>query len=135
MPCLRPLWGRDANAVVRRDVAFRTLNNVGSHKASLSGLNHTACILPVYASCQGLPRCHATLGSGCRHTCRTGLVTRRVPMKSSEIYTISFQFPGFAWRTQGLPPCFARSVLKFQNAVLPRCHLHVRLGNCIISHA
>ena len=34
---------------------------------TLSGLNHTACRLPVYASQDGLPHHHATLGSGCRH--------------------------------------------------------------------
>jgi hypothetical protein len=34
----------------------------------ISGLDHTAYILPVYASQHGLPRHHATLGSGCRHT-------------------------------------------------------------------
>ena len=97
-PALRPRWDRDVNAVLRRDVAFRNLNNVGSHKASLSGLNHTACILPVYASCQGLPRCHATLGSGCRHTCRAGLATRRVPMRSFRdlfnLFPISQASPG-----------------------------------------
>ena len=34
---------------------------------TLSGLNHTACRLPVYASQDELPHHHATLGSGCRH--------------------------------------------------------------------
>jgi hypothetical protein len=36
-------------------------------RCELSGLNHTACRLPVYASQDELPHHHATLGSGCRH--------------------------------------------------------------------
>ena len=34
---------------------------------TLSGLHHTACRLPVYASQDELPHHRATLGSGCRH--------------------------------------------------------------------
>lgn len=89
----RPRRDHGANAVLRHDIAFRILHYVGSRNESLSGLNHTACILPVYASRQESPHCHATLGSGCRHTCRAGVATRRVPMKVSEIYAISSPFP------------------------------------------
>jgi hypothetical protein len=39
----------------------------------ISGLNHSAYTLPVYASQRGLPRHHATLGSGCRHTWPGGI--------------------------------------------------------------
>ena len=64
---------------------------------ALSGLNRTACRLPVYASQDGLPHLHATLGSGCWHACRAGLITRRVPTKSfqnSRSFPLSQASPG-----------------------------------------
>ena len=45
-------------------VAFRTVNNVGLRMAVLSGLNHAACSLAVYASQAGSPRAHARLATG-----------------------------------------------------------------------
>ncbi len=58
---------------------FRRLENVGSRKAVISGLNHTACTLAVYAS---QPRSHATTqdslpagGQPLPH----GISTRRAP--------------------------------------------------------
>jgi len=47
------------------DTAFRSLNNVGSHKMQLSRLSHTACTLAVYASQHRLPHDYARLASGC----------------------------------------------------------------------
>ena len=66
----------------------------------ISGLDHTAYTLPVYASQRGLPRYHATLGSGCRHTWpgRTGypLGSNEKFQRCSHLLPI---FPGLAWRT------------------------------------
>ncbi len=45
-------------------VAFRSENDVGSTISFISGLNHAACRLPVYASRSGSPLNLATLGSG-----------------------------------------------------------------------
>jgi hypothetical protein len=55
--CARP-WRR-------RDAAFRHFHNVGSRELTLSGLNHTARSLAVYASQPGSPRHHARLAPGC----------------------------------------------------------------------
>ena len=48
----------------RVDAAFRGPNDVGTRGYFLSGLNHAAYTLPVYASQGGSLRHHATLGSG-----------------------------------------------------------------------
>ena len=48
----------------RFDVAFRNFNGVGSRDTVISGLNHTAHSLAVYASQGGLPHRHARLASG-----------------------------------------------------------------------
>ena len=64
----------------------------------LSGLDHEAVALPVYASQRRLPGRHATLGSGCGHLSRAALD----PLQGS---SERFQFfihpplPGFTWRT------------------------------------
>ena len=47
------------------DVAFRILDGVGHHTQTLSGLNHTAHTLAVYASQHAVARDHARLASGC----------------------------------------------------------------------
>jgi len=44
--------------------AFRHLYGVGPHGADISGLNHTACTLAVYASQITVTRIHARLASG-----------------------------------------------------------------------
>lgn len=46
-------------------VAFRDLENVGHRVQTLSGFDHTARLLAVYASPRGLPRQDARLASGC----------------------------------------------------------------------
>jgi hypothetical protein len=69
----------------------------------LSGLDHEAVALPVYASQRRLPGRHATLGSGCGHLSRAAVD----PLQGS---SERFQFfihpplPGFAWRTPGPDP-------------------------------
>ncbi len=66
---------------------------------TISGLNHTAYTLPVYASQGGLPHHHATLGSGCRHTWpgRTGYLLGSY--KKFRRYSPPPNLPGLAWRT------------------------------------
>ena len=56
-PCAWPL--RHWNA------AATCCDGVGSHEVALSGLNHTARSVAVYASQQGLPLYHARLAPGC----------------------------------------------------------------------
>ena len=67
----------------------------------ISGLDHTAYTLPVYASQRGLPRYHATLGSGCRHTWpgRTGypLGSNEKFQRCSHLLPISQAWPGAQW--------------------------------------
>ena len=86
----------------RVDTAFRLPNNVGARGDYLSGLNHAACTLPVYASQRGLLRHHATLGSGWWPTSAgRGWVPAGLHRKVSEISITSLPpFPGFAWRTR-----------------------------------
>ena len=67
---------------------------------TISGLNHTAYILPVYASQGELPHRYATLGSGCRHTWPGGT---GYPLGSNEKFQRRLphpNLPGLAWRTQ-----------------------------------
>ena len=47
-----------------KDAAFRYLNDVGSHNLILTGLNHAAHSLAVYASQKSVARHHARLASG-----------------------------------------------------------------------
>ena len=62
-PALRPRRSGCIRPFDPVTIAFRDSENVGSAR-SVSGLNHTACTLPVYASQAGSPPHHATLGSG-----------------------------------------------------------------------
>ena len=56
------------------DAAFRSRNGVGSRDDKiLSGLNHTACSLAVYASQPGSLPDHARLASGCWPTLPGGI--------------------------------------------------------------
>jgi hypothetical protein len=48
----------------RDDVAFRKFDGVGSHDTALSGLNHAAYTLAVYASQPPSPTVHARLAPG-----------------------------------------------------------------------
>ena len=54
-PALRPRRDLGARPTGRFGVAFRRLENLGSHGAVMSGLNDTACPLAVYASPRRLP--------------------------------------------------------------------------------
>lgn len=65
-PARRPRRDHRARPLRLSGAAFRVTHGVGSRDFScLSRLSHTAWMLPVYASQSGLPRPHATLGSGC----------------------------------------------------------------------
>ena len=64
----------------------------------ISGLNHTARSLAVYASQGELPHHHVRLASGWLASLSgRELVTRWVPMKGFRLF--HSPFPGFAWRT------------------------------------
>src|SRR5215472_8489589 len=67
----------------------------------ISGLNHTARSLAVYASQGELPHHHARLASGwLAGLSGRELVTRWVPTKGFRLF--HSPFPGFAWRTVNL---------------------------------
>ena len=78
---------------------------VGSPDASLSGLNHTAHMLPVHASQKGLPQYCATPDSGCRHAWPEAI---HYPLgcyeKFQRYVTSPPNFPGLTWRTLGPIP-------------------------------
>ena len=102
-PALRPRWDLRARPLRRVDVAFRQLDDVGSHDSLISGLNHTAYMLAVYASQPGLPHVHARLASGwwpasTERECLPAGLQREV---SSCCYTSSSS-PRLTWRTQFL---------------------------------
>ncbi len=63
-PALRPRRDRHAKPLRRDDVAFRNFGTRRLPPLSISGLNHTACALAVYASQPGSPLDHARLASG-----------------------------------------------------------------------
>src|SRR5712664_2030118 len=63
-PALRPRRDRHAKPLRRVDVAFRNFGPRRLPPLSISGLNHTACALAVYASQPGSPLDHARLASG-----------------------------------------------------------------------
>ncbi len=63
-PALRPRRDRHAKPLRRVDVAFRNFGTRRLPPLSISGLNHTACALAVYASQPGSPLDHARLASG-----------------------------------------------------------------------
>ncbi len=80
MPCSLTPAGRERPGLYGLPrAAFRRLENVGSRKAVISGLNHTACTLAVYAS---RPRSHETtqdsLPAG-GQPLPDGISTRRAP--------------------------------------------------------
>ena len=68
-PALRPRRdGKDQADYGPSRAAFRCLENVSSHEEVISGLNHTAYTLAVYASQYRSPAYHARLASGWRPT-------------------------------------------------------------------
>ena len=81
------------------DTAPAHVQNEGSTRLSLSGLNHTTFDLAVYASQDGLPHRHARLASGCWSS-----FARRdsYPQGFSERFQSSSLFlPSKAYLTQG----------------------------------
>ena len=85
-PALRPRQDRRVRPydVVGSAPAMSTTK--ASHdRINLSGLNHTAWTLAVYASQSGLPQSHARLASRCWPLYGTGLVTRRIPTKGFRV--------------------------------------------------
>jgi hypothetical protein len=95
-PALRPRWDRRVRPLRRFDAAFRLLYSVGSHKNGFYGapshgpnfrcLRFAGWITPPPRKTRF--RLSATL-------CRTGLVTRRVPMKVSAIHASHPPSPSF----------------------------------------
>ena len=90
-----------------RDVAFRSKNSIGSAAMDLSGLNHAAYRLPVYASQPGSPPDRTTLGSGWWPALiRSGLSPvwshRGFPACSSPLHDLPSS-PSFAWRKCAYP--------------------------------
>jgi hypothetical protein len=63
-PALRPRSDLGASPYRRFGAAPAYNDDEGSNGYSLTRLNHTAFVLPVYASQPGSPPNHATLGSG-----------------------------------------------------------------------
>ena len=99
--------------------AFRFLNNVGSRKAVISGLNHSAYTLAVNASQRRLPGHHARLASGRWPTFTgwdwlpTGSLRTISERISLSIHSMSPGLPG-ALRTDPIhskPPCLLPGLL------------------------
>jgi hypothetical protein len=96
--CLRPALGprrdRSARPLRQIDTAPRIGNDEGSPRRVISGLNHTASALAVYASPGELP--HKTQDSllAAGQLYQAGLITRRVPTKGfRDVSYIAFSFP------------------------------------------
>jgi len=96
MPCSQtPVEPTAPGPLGAADVAFRSRNGVGLHVFLISGLNHTAYTLAVYASQPGSPLHHARLASGwLASLVRTGLVTRRIPIGVSDHHPPPPGLPG-----------------------------------------
>jgi hypothetical protein len=103
-PCERVLLSdpggiTDARPLRRRDAAFRHFKNVGSRDDDAFGAQSHgpfARCLRFAAPVARTPR--KTRFRPLAKLCRTGLVTRRVPMKGFRLWLPPF--PSFAWRTQ-----------------------------------
>src|SRR6266478_2307411 len=99
-PALRPRRDRHAKPLRRVDVAFRNFGTRRLPPLSISGLNHTACALAVYASQPGSPLDHARLASG------WGLaLAGRVWLPARSLvkfprYFMASSSPRLPWRTQ-----------------------------------
>lgn len=65
LPCSQTPAGPRRLALAAPRCCPRSRDDEGSDDYSFSRLNHTASVLPVYASRPGSPPGHATLGSGC----------------------------------------------------------------------
>ena len=106
-PVLRPRQDRTRQAIATCRHGPRYDHNEGSHDNSLSRLNRTASGLAVYASPDAVTRTgRKTRFRPLAKRYRTGLVTRRVPMKGFRVAPyISSPFPKLAWRNTILD-CF-----------------------------
>ena len=87
------------------NVAFPTVDSVGSAFWHLSRLNHTAYSLAVYASQLGFLRIDTTQDSlpADGHSCRAGLepagLRSKVSLRNVTSYYVDPPSPSFAWRT------------------------------------
>ena len=96
-PVLRPRQDRRTRPLRCVGTAPAQCHDEGSHESVISGLNHTASALAVYASQGGLPHHHARLASGCwpSSTGRDWLPAGFL-RKVSEMYPTSLPpFPSF----------------------------------------
>jgi len=92
-PAHRPRWDRgyQAIAVSRCSLPQSERRRLPQQK-TISGLNHTACTLAVYASQPGLPLHHARLASDGRLTFSDGI---GYPLGSNERFLLVTQGPPF----------------------------------------
>ena len=78
-PCSQTPVGLACQAISTRSYCLVSLNSLGSHGYGLSGLNHTAFALAVYASRGAVARTpRKTRFRWMANPCRTGLESRRV---------------------------------------------------------
>jgi hypothetical protein len=102
-PALRPRRNPAVRPFRLSGAAFHALKGVGFRNHKVSGLHHTACELPVYASQPGSPRNHARLSSGCWPALPGGVACPLGPNARFQFdYVILPPRPGLAWRTQRL---------------------------------
>lgn len=93
VPCSRTPEGRSGETTAPFRVAFRYVDSVGSLDLLLSRLNHTAHMLPVYASSLRSLGRDATLGYRWMVSpCRAGATPAWIALKGFSIY-IAFSFP------------------------------------------
>ena len=97
---LRPRQDRAHQAIAVRRHGPRYVHNEGSHEFQLSRLNRTALGLAVYASSGAVARTRRkTRFRPLAKRYRTGLATRRVPLKGFRGASyISSSFPKLSWR-------------------------------------
>ena len=94
-----------------RIVAPAVLKTKAPALRQISGLNHTAFVLPVYASCQYLYWLRNTRLRWLVRLYRVGLVTYRFLTKGfkERVYP---PFTGFAWRNRALDPWLIINILQ-----------------------
>lgn len=86
--------GTDATGLTNVVGAASALSTAKAPATELSGLNHTALALAVYASSRRLPGPDARLASRCWPLYGAGLATRRIPTKGLALYPyIASPFP------------------------------------------
>ncbi len=96
MPCSTTPAGPTRQAISTRRRGPRVAPRRGLPRAiCLTGLDHTASALAVYASPRRLPGHHARLASGCRPVLPAGLATRRVPTTGFRMLLIHGNHPPF----------------------------------------